>query len=675
MPYIPYVNIKQGTRSQPRFSCGNTLPMTQLPFAMAGFAPQTQAARGNWFYHPGDHSLEGVRLTHQPSPWVGDYGHFVLMPQAGPLRAEESTRWSGFRPEEAVLRPDYLNLYFQRYRARFELAPTDRGAAVRVSYDRPGPARFAVLPAAGSCGFRVDVEKRRLTGWTDAHTWKMPANFRTYFVMDFDCDLVAEETFLSRPRDLFEQATAGEGEGVGIFVGLSGREVNVRLAISYISEEQAVRNLERELSGRSFDELQQAAADVWEAHLSKIQVETETEEQKRTFYSCLYRLFLYPHKFYELDEAGRPMHYDSYHGDVKPGVLYTDNGFWDTFRTVYPMLAVIAPDAYAEILEGYVNIYKDSGWMPKWPSGSETGIMPGTLVDAVVAEAVVRGIGDRRLWEDAFEGLLKHASVEAEDERFGRQGTGDYKKYGYIPRGGKYKECVNHTLDYVYGDFCISQVAKALGREDLAAQFAASAQNYKKLFDPATGFMRGRDENGGMAPGFDPFGWGGEYTEGGPWQNSFAVYHDVEGLAALYGGRENLIAKLDELFSTPPLYAEGGYGFEIHEMTEMAAADFGQCAISNQPSFHIPYLYAALGAQEKTDAWVRRLAEAFSSGDDGFPGDEDNGTMSAWYLFSSLGFYPLCPGKAEYVPGPRLVKDAKILGRRYRLENGGLIFE
>ena len=462
MPTIPYVNIKQGTRSQPRFSCGNTLPMTQLPFAMAGFAPQTQAARGNWFYHPGDHSLEGVRLTHQPSPWVGDYGHFVLMPQAGPLRAEENTRCSGFRPEEAVLRPDYLNLYFQRYRARFELTPTERGAAMRVSYDRPGPARFAVLPAAGRCGFRLDADKRRLIGLTDAHIWKMPANFRTYFVLDFDADLLPEETFLSRPGDRFEQAVTGEGEGTGILVGLSGREVTVRLAISYISEEQAVRNLDRELSGRTFDEIQQAAAGVWEAHLSKIQVETETEEQKRTFYSCLYRLFLYPHKFHELDDAGHPVHYDSYHGDVKPGVLYTDNGFWDTFRTVYPMLAIIAPDAYAEILQGYVNIYKDSGWMPKWPSGSETGIMPGTLVDAVVAEAVVRGIGDRRLWEDAFEGLLKHASVEAEDERFGRQGTGDYKKYGYIPRGGKYKECVNHTLDYVYGDFCISQVAKAL---------------------------------------------------------------------------------------------------------------------------------------------------------------------------------------------------------------------
>lgn len=673
MALIPFVNVKQGSQSQPRFSRGNTLPLTQLPFAMAGFTPQTDGGRGNWFYHPDDRSLEGVRLTHQPSPWVGDYGHFLLMPQCGEPQADRARRWSGYRPEEAVLRPDYLQLDFLRYQALLELTPAERGAVIRLTFRGSGPHRLAILPITGECGYRLDASARLLTGFTNAHSVPMPQNFRTYFALRFDCPMNEAETYI-----LYEgtctQGIAVSGDQTGIFVGLGSSRATIRLAISYISEEQAIHNLEKECGG-SFEEQSRLAAERWENILSSIEIEPYTKEQKRTFYSCLYRMHLYPHKFYELNGAGEPIHYDGVGGGVKRGVCYTDNGFWDTYRTVYPLLALTLPDAYAEILEGFVQIYRDTGWLPRWPSGGEMGIMPGTLIDAVIAEAAVRGVGSPALWEEALEGMLKHATTVSQDPRFGRRCVDEYRRLGYIPRN-KCPESVNHTLDAAYGDFCIAQVAAVLGKKDVEAEFRFRSGNYRHLFDPITGFMRGRDEEGRMAPDFDAFAWGGEYTEGGPWQNSFAVYHDVNGLAALYGGREKLIAKLDELFAAPPLYHVGGYGFEIHEMSEMAALDFGQCAISNQPSFHLPYLYAALGAQEKTNYWVQRLAEeTFSSGDGGFPGDEDNGTAAGWYIFSSLGFYPLCPGKDSYVPGIQLLRDAKINGHRFRLDNGQLKWE
>ena len=286
--------------------------------------------------------------------------------------------------------------------------------------------------------------------------------------------------------------------------------------------------------------------------------------------------------------------------------------------------------------------------------------MPSTLIDAVIAEAAVNGIGSHAVLERALSGMLKHANERSAHSKYGRDGIELYLKYGYVPRED-YRESVNLTLDFAYGDWCIATVAKVLGREELVAEYMRRAKNYQKLFDPDTGFMRGRDRAGKMAEDFDPITWGGEYTEGSAWQSSFAVPHDVDGLAALYGGKERMIEKLDQLFAEPPRYRVFGYGGEIHEMTEMAAVDFGQMAISNQPCFHLPYLFAALGDQEKTDYWVERLVkEAFTPTVDGYPGDEDNGSMSAWYVLATIGQYRLCPGKTEWISSKRLVKSVKL---------------
>ena len=441
------------------------------------------------------------------------------------------------------------------------------------------------------------------------------------------------------------------------------------MGISYISEEMAVAALDRECGDAGFEELRRLAEEAWEEKLRRIEIETEDtpfgEEQMKTFYSCLYRVFLFPRKAYELDSEGLPVHYSPADGKTRAGVRYTDNGFWDTYRTVYPLYTLIAREEFAEMLEGFVADYLDGGWLPRWLSLGEVGCMPSTLIDAVIAEAAVNGIGRREVLENALRGMLNHANNEAPAERYGRNGIGSYLKYGYVPRN-EHRESVNLTLDFAYGDWCIARVAEALGREDLVAEYDRRGQNYRKLFDPVSGFMRGKDTEGNMAEFFDPVAWGGEYTEAAAWQSSFAVPHDVEGLAELYGGREALIAKLDALFAEPPRYRVFGYGGEIHEMTEMALIDFGQMAISNQPSFHLPYLFAALGAQEKTDYWVERLAkETFFPTSDGYPGDEDNGTTSAWYVFATLGLYRLCPGTTRWVKSKRLVKSVRILGEEF----------
>ena len=652
MKYLPYVNIKMGTKSHRRRSYGNTLPLTQIPFGMASFCIQTEDKRG-WFYHPEHEFAEGVRLTHQPSPWISDYGTFVMTPQNDVVADSSAGAWSGYRIDDSVQRPDYLRLHFLRSNCTFELTPTERGGAVRLTFGDDRPSFLSFLPVLGKYYYRFDEKTSTLYGSTDGHSQDIAVDFRMYFAVRFESGVV----------DVERTYSSGEGDEAAIHIALTSRKAEARIGISYISEEMAVNAIDRECGELSFEEIRERAEENWEEKLSRIEIEPENEEQMKTFYSCLYRVFLFPHKAYELDGEMNPVHYTPCDGKTRRGVRYTDNGFWDTYRTVYPLFTLIARKEFAEMLEGFVNDYLECGWLPRWPSLGEVGCMPSTLIDAVIAEAAVNGIGKREVLEKALEGMLHHANNESSDPRYGRNGALSYLKYGYVPRE-EHRESVNLTEDAAYGDWCIATVAKVLGRNELAEEYMARSKNYKNIFDPESGFMRGRDKAGKMAEFFDPCAWGGEYTEGSAWQNSFAVPHDIEGLSELYGGKKALSAKLDELFATPPRYRVFGYNGEIHEMTEMAEVDFGQMAISNQPSFHIPFIYAALGEVEKTEYWVERLTrEAFSSADDGYPGDEDNGTTSAWYILALLGIYRLCPGKSEWIRFKRSVRSAKILGK------------
>lgn len=666
MQYCDYVNTKQGSRSVHRFSNGNTLPLVQLPFGMAAFCPQTSDGDLRWYYHPENRSFEGIRLTHQPSPWIADYGAVVFMPQNAPLKLDGESRWSGFRPEKAVLNPYYLSYELLRSRCRVELTPTERCAALRVSFREDGENYFSVCPVQGNYSYEYKPGENTLYVSTDNCDGGEHKDFTEYVIVRFPEGAVNPDSVMIQSGN--DSAVPGlkiSGEEAAIHIRLVNPVTELKIGTSYISFEQAAVSLEREAGEKSFDALKAEAEEIWESYLSRVEIEAADEKQLRTFCSCMYRAFLYPHKCSEIAADGRELHYCPHDGKVREGVRFTDNGFWDTYRTVYPFFSIVAKDELRQMLRSFINEYRDSGWLPRWLSIGEHGCMPSTLVDAVICDAAVKGFIDKEDLETALEGMLKHANTDAPEDYFGRNGAAAYCRLGYVPYD-KENESVNLTQDAAYGDWCIAQIASLLGKEDIREEYLRRAKNYANLFDPETGFMRAKDSEGNFRPGFVPEGWGRDYTEGSAWQNSFAVPHDIEGLAELYGGKEKLIEKIDELFAARPDYTIVGYGCEIHEITEMAAVDFGQCAISNQPSFHIPYIYSALGEVEKTAYWVEKLCkEAFSYEDDGFPGDEDNGTMAIWYIFGILGFYPFCPGKKEFVKGKKQVLSCRINGKAF----------
>ncbi len=661
MRYLDYVNTKQGSKSTHRYSNGNTLPLVQLPFGMTAFAPQNVENNIRWYYHPDSRSLEGIRLTHQPSPWIADYGAIIFSLQnklLGGFGGEE--RWSGYRPEDAVLTPYYLRFRLLRSRSDFELAPTERGAVIRVSFDEDCDNYFSVTPVKGMCSYRFDEKTNTLFVSTDMHMSGEAVKFKNHIVLRFPEGAVDTEKTLISSDDKFRKGTKCRGKKAGIHLALKNKVTEIALSTSYISFNQALLNLENEVSGKSLEDVRSTAENIWEEYISRVKIETEDEKLMKTFYSCMYRAFLYPHKCYEYDKNGNAIHYCPHDGSIKAGVRYTDNGFWDTYRTVYPFFALVAKDELREMLVAFIKEYQESGWLPRWLSIGECGCMPSTLVDAVIADGAVKGFIDNDLLEIALEGMIKHSVTNAPAKRFGRNGAESYCKLGYVPYEEE-KETVNLTLDAAYGDWCIAEIAKILGKSDIEKEYRKRALNYKNLFDPETGFMRPKNRKGEFRPDFTPIGWGRDYTEGSAWQNSFAVPHDIEGLAELYGGKDKLIAKIDELFATPPHYEIIGYDCEIHEITEMAAVDFGQCGMNNQPSFHIPYIYSALGDVEKSAYWVKKICdELFSYEDDGFPGDEDNGTTAIWYIFGVLGLYPFCPGRPEYVKGIKQVNKAFI---------------
>ena len=671
MDCIKYVNVKQGTKSVMRFSQGNTLPLVQRPFGFASFAPQTDSSRGNWYYHCDDRTFEGIRLTHQPSPWIGEHSAIVFMPQTEVPKLDPWGRKSDYNVKTEVIEPHYLKYRLNKSFSTIELTPTEYGACVRLKFEKDFDKFISVVPASGKCGYEYDVKTNRLFCYTDCnYRIFSESKIKGYFVFQFDRDSVDVEKTMIEDEQGLRNGLAVEGENTGIHLALKKSEVQFTLATSFISCDQAVINLENDSNYESFDALKQQNADLWNDYLGRVEIIAD-EDKMKTFYSCMYRAFLFPHKAYEIDAQGKAVHYAPCDDTVKPGIRYTDNGFWDTYRTVFPFFSIVAKDEYKEILKGFIQDYIDGGWLPCWTAGEAKKCMPSTAIDAVIADAAVKGIISGDLLETAFKGMENHANNDSPVPVYGREGCSDYLRLGYVPCD-KYNESVNLTLDAAYFDYCLAVVADILGYEDKKEKYLARATNYANIFDSETGFMRGKDSSGSFRPDFDPISWGLDYTEAAAWQTSLAVQHDIEGLAQLHGGKNKLIEKLDALFAAPVEYRVGGYHCTIHEMAEMAACDWGQCAISNQSSFHIPFMYAYLGEKAKADYWLEKICrEGFSYENDGFPGDEDNGSMALWYVFAQLGIYPICPGKAEYTVTTPLVDEIKILGKKLDLSGEG----
>lgn len=664
MNYIQYVNTKQGSKSLRRYSSGNTLPLVQLPFGFCSFAPQTSKSTMPWFYHCDHNSFEGIRITHQPSPWIGDHGAMLIMPQNGKIYGDAELSWSSFDKKNEVLKPHYMKFHLNRYNSDIELTPTTYGSCIRVEYGRENVQNyFAILPVKDNCEYKYNADKSMLYCSTDfQQEGSDKGNVRSYFVYSFEKGVIdVEKTLVS----VGTETTNGIqicGENTAIHLAVNKKSITVKMAESYISYEQAEQNLKNDSNYSDFDELKNRNENIWNSYLSRIKISAE-EEVIRTFYSCMYRVFLYPHKAYELDANGNTIHYAPSVDKVRPGVRYTDNGFWDTYRTVYPLFSLIAKEEYREILEGYIMDYIDGGWLPRWTAMKARVCMPSTLIDAVIADAAVNGILTGDMLKIAFEGMEKHANQDSDNEGYGREKVAFYLEHGYVPCDCD--ESVNKTLDAAYGDWCIGVVAQILGEKEKAEKYFSRSNNYKNIFDSETGFMRAKTAQGyfrDKASDFNPIDWGLDYTEAAAWQTTFAVQHDLEGLAELYGGKDKLIAKLDELFATEPDFTIKGYDFEIHEMSEAMNENYGQCFMSNQPSFHLPFIYSYLGQPEKTSYWVKKICnEGFSWRDDGFPGDEDNGTAAAWYIFACLGIYPLCPGKKEYVKFQPIAQSAELI--------------
>ncbi len=644
--YLDYVNIQQGTDSTWRFSRGNTLPLTQQPYAMAAFAPQTRGME-TWWYSPHERVVEGIRLTHQPSPWINDYGCMMFTPQTDAWQDKFYEAWTGMRPQDTVLRPDYLKLGFARCCCTAELTPMKRGASVRVRYENDWPACVSFYNMKGNGGFEVDAEKGELRGWTDGYAQGKAENFKMYLVVlpkGGWADWSACRTGCQGENLAFAHLAAKAGTETAEFV----------LGISYISYDYARRHA-MEGMDKTLEELRSGVTAEWENHLGTVAIEADHEEMK-TFYSCMYRTGLFPHAAFELDEAGEPVHYSPYLGTVEKGVRYIGHGFWDTYRTLLPMFSLTNKELYRDMVLSALSDYREGGWLPRWLAPGEVGCMPSTLIDSFLGQAVTAGLVEKEVLEQVLEAMLHHANVAAPEKRFGRTGIREYVEMGYVPCD-KYHQSVNLTQDFAFGDYCIAKVAQVLGKTELAEEYFARSKYYKALLDPESRFMRPKNTDGSFKEPFDPLAWDNDYTESSAWQATFAVPHDLKGLAECMGGDDKLLQQLDALFAEKGMGKVGNRGFEIHEMTELNAEDFGQCAINNQPSFHIPYIYALFGQPEKTIHWVDRMCnEEFRATPDGFPGDEDNGAMASWYVLSRLGMYPMCPADNTWVKIPAKVK-------------------
>ena len=598
------------------------------------------------------------------------------MPVRGADKLDEESRQSWFSHQAEVARPYYYSVYLADHDIVAEVTPTERAAMMRFTF--PESRESGVVIDAFDRGSRVEIlDNRTVAGYTTRNSGGVPDNFRNWFVIRFDKPFSAVELtdnpadYKAGSRLLYpEGGKSAEGNHAVAkvhFATVRGEQVTARIASSFISAEQAVRNLETELGADDFETVKSKAQERWDEVLGRIEVAGGSVDQLRTFYSCLYRSTLFPRKFYEIDAAGNPIHYSPYNGEVLPGYMYTDTGFWDTFRCLFPLLNLVYPSVNAEIQAGLANTWRESGFLPEWASPGHRGCMVGNNSASVVSDAILKGITPAEDVEALYEAMLSgRTKVHPTVSSTGRLGHEYYNTLGYVPCDVGINENVARTLEYAYDDWCIAQVAAKLGRTEDAAMLEKAAQNYRNVFDAETKLMRGRNREGGFQTPFSAYKWGDAYTEGNAWHYTWSVFHDVEGLAELMGGKAEFSKMLDSVFVVPPIYDDSYYGVRIHEITEMQVANMGNYAHGNQPAQHMIYLYDYAGKPAKAQYWVREVMNRlYKAQPDGYCGDEDNGQTSAWYVFSALGFYPVCPGADEYAVGAPLFRRATI-----HLENG-----
>lgn len=665
--WTQYVNPLMGTQSSFELSTGNTYPAIARPWGMNFWTPQTGKMGDGWQYTYTANKIRGFKQTHQPSPWINDYGQFSIMPVTGKLEFDEEKRASWFSHKGEIATPSYYKVYLAEHDVVTEMTPTERAVLFRFTFPENEHSYIVVDAFDKGSYVKVIPEENKIIGYTTRNSGGVPENFKNYFVIEFDKPFTYKGTFAD--KKLEEGNLEQKADHTGAIIGFSTRKgeiVHARIASSFISFEQAAQNL-KELGNDSFEQLAQKGNDAWNKVLGKIEVEGGNLDQYRTFYSCLYRSLLFPRKFYEFTADGQPVHYSPYNGQVLPGYMYTDTGFWDTFRCLFPFLNLMYPSVNKEIQEGLINTYKESGFFPEWASPGHRGCMIGNNSASVLVDAYMKGVKVDDV-KTLYEGLIHGTeNVHPEVSSTGRLGYQYYNKLGYVPYDVKINENTARTLEYAYDDWCIYQLAKALNRPKKEIElFAKRAMNYRNVFDKESKLMRGRNENGQFQSPFSPLKWGDAFTEGNSWHYSWSVFHDPQGLIDLMGGKKMFITMLDSVFAVPPVFDDSYYGQVIHEIREMTVMNMGNYAHGNQPIQHMIYLYNYAGQPWKAQYWLRQVMDRmYTPGPDGYCGDEDNGQTSAWYVFSALGFYPVCPGTDEYVIGAPLFKKATL-----HFENG-----
>lgn len=648
---VKYVNTLQGTNSSFELTRGNTYPTTALPFAMHTWAPQTGRNGDGWKYQFTADSIRGFQQAHQCSSWTNDYAVFSLMPVTGKLELDQFKRAASFSHKNEIAKPNYYRVKLDN-KITAEISPTERGAHLRFSFPKKAGSYVTLDGYTGMSRVKILLKENRIIGYV--HNGRgLKENFKNYFIIQFDKPIRDFGTWENRHGEKWAGENEREGRGVGAWIRFDdGVSVQAKVASSYISPEQAEHNLQNELGRfKSLEDTKAAAWEIWNKHLNQILVEGGTEEEKATFYSCYFRASLFSRQFFELDTDGKPYYFSPYDGQIHNGYLYTDTGFWDTFRAQFPLNALMHPTMHGRYVAGLLDAYDQCGWLPSWSFPGEAGSMIGNHAISLLTDAWAKGI---RTFDP--QKALKAYYHEATNKgpwgpANGRDGWKEYYTLGYVPYPN-YREATAKTLEYAYDDFCGYQLADMTGNQLYREVFARQMFNYKNLFDPKVGFMRGRDEKGSWTPNFDPNEWGGPYTEGNAWHYLWSVFHDVNGLIDLLGGNEKFVSKLDAVFTVPNTVVVGTYKRKIHEMTEMEMANMGQYAHGNQPIQHMIYLYNYAGAPWKAQKWARTVMDKlYNSTENGYPGDEDQGQTSSWYVLSAMGLYSVCPGTNQYVIG------------------------
>jgi len=645
-------NPLQGTDTREGFSHGATYPAIALPFPMNTWAPYTEPQDNSLFYQYRHHQMLGIRQTHEPSMWIREHATFALMPVAGKLVVTEKDRASTFQHEDEIAQPSYYKVRLDTWQVLAEVTPTERAARFRFTFEHPGDAYVVldVFKSDKSVSVEIIPSENKIIGVARNNSGAVPENYGNYFVIVFDRPFSTNGVWSD--TGIQPGVTSLSGKRVGAFLQFdtgTNPVVECQVASSFISPEQAERNLAQEIGTADFDTIHHRAEEAWNAALGRVKVEGGSEEQQRTCYSGLYRSILFPHRVYEWDENHHPIYRSPYDGRVHAGVMYTDSGYWDTFRAAHPLYNLLYPEISAEMLQSVLNAYKESGWLPAWSSPGNRQAMIGTHAFSLLADGWVKGITNFDI-QTAVDATV-HDAHQGGFFGMGRGDAGLYDRLGYVPYPNVFAGTAR-TLEYAYDDFCAATLAHAAGRGVEERDFRRRAMNYTNVFDPAVGLMRGRHEDGSWHQPFDPIEWGGPFIEGNAWQWNWSVMQDVPGLIQLMGGEAEFAGKLDTLFGMGSEVHVGTYHFMIHEMNEMVAQNLGQYAHGNEPVHHVIYLYDYAGQPWKTQARIRQvMAALYQSTPDGLSGDEDTGQMSAWYVLSALGIYPVCPGTPDYLFG------------------------